>query len=152
MTAYAPSDVRTVSLGAGCGEQHAAADDERFSVDCAICAPLLVSQKSLGWASDPADVALTPDERHRIELDKQGAERAQALAMQVFGAQLAALSRSGVLTDPRLPAALPAPAPDLDGLSDEEFEQMEQAVATARAARMSGQDPAAKPKRSRKGA
>ena len=152
MTAYAPSDVRTISLGAGCGQAHTAADGQRLVVECETCAPLLVAQKSLGWATNPADVALTPDERHQIEIDRQGAERAQALAMQVFGAQLAAMSRGGMLSDPRLPGPIAVPPPDLDGLSDEEFEQMEQAVARARAARLSGADPTAKPKRPRKAA
>lgn len=151
MSAYAPSDVRTVSLGDGCGQSHAADDGQRLVVDCEVCAPLLVAQRSLGWASSPEDVALTPDERHQIEIDKRGAERAQALAMQVFGAQLAAMSRAGTLSDPRLPAPLSVPAPDLDGLSDEELERMERAVSEARAARTSGADPAAKPRRIRKG-
>lgn len=133
MTAYAPSDVRTVSLGDGCGQPHTAPDNQRLAVDCEVCAPLLIAQKSLGWAADPLDVALTPDERHRIELDKDAAQRAQALAMQVVGAQLANLARTGVVSDPRLPVT----PPDLDGLSDEELERMEAALTAARATRSS---------------
>lgn len=133
MTVYAPSDVRAVSMAGGCGEGHTAGDlpaGRRFAVNCPDCEPLLTANTSLGWASTPDGVALTPDERAELDANKAAAERAQVLAMQVFGAQMANLMRSGALT----PAAAEA-EPTADDLTDADLEAMEAKIAAVRAGR-----------------
>lgn len=81
MTAYAPSDVRSITVPAGCGQPHEAgelAEGERFAVDCAECEPHILALKDHGWARDPLQVALTPDERQRFEALEANAKAQQA--------------------------------------------------------------------------
>lgn len=81
MTAYAPSDVRSITVPLGCGQPHDAgelAEDERFAVDCAECEPHILALKDHGWARDPLQVALTPDERQRFESLEANAKAQQA--------------------------------------------------------------------------
>lgn len=81
MTAYAPSDVRSITVPAGCGQPHEAgelAEGERFVVDCAECEPHILALKDHGWARDPLQVALTPDERQRFEALETNARAQQA--------------------------------------------------------------------------
>ncbi len=81
MTVYAPSDVRSITVPAGCGQPHEAgelADGERFALDCAECEPHVLALKDHGWARDPLQVALTPDERQRFEALEANAKAQQA--------------------------------------------------------------------------
>jgi len=136
--AHAPSDVRAINLGdRGCGEQHLADEGQRLIVDCPVCAPQLVATPGLGWAFNPAEVGLTCDERRQMEVDQGQAERAQALAMQVFGAQLANLTRSGALSPESTIMASPTtpPRPSLSDLTDAELDAMTEQVLKAQAAR-----------------
>jgi hypothetical protein len=80
MTVYAPSDVRSINIPHGCPESHEAgelAEGERFSVDCAVCEPLIMATKT-GWAHTPEGVHLTPDERAVVEFERKEAERIKA--------------------------------------------------------------------------
>jgi hypothetical protein len=73
-----------------------------------------------------------------MEVDQGQAERAQALAMQVFGAQLANLTRSGALSpDPNTMASPTTPprAPSLSDLTDAELDAMTEQVLKAQAMR-----------------
>jgi hypothetical protein len=136
--AHAPSDVRAINLGdRGCGEQHLADEGQRLIVECPVCAPQLVATPGLGWAYNPNEVGLTCDERRQMEVDQGQAERAQALAMQVFGAQLANLTRSGALSpDPDTMASpTTSPRPSLSDLTDAELDAMTEQVLKAQAAR-----------------
>jgi hypothetical protein len=81
MTAYAPSDVRSITIPAGCGQSHDAGDlaeGERFTVDCAECEPHILALAGHGWASNPLQVALTPDERTALEALERNAKAQQA--------------------------------------------------------------------------
>lgn len=81
MTTYAPSDVRSITIPAGCGQSHDAgelAEGERFAVDCAECEPYILALKDHGWSTDPLQVAMTPDERTAFEALERNAKAQQA--------------------------------------------------------------------------
>lgn len=102
MTVYAPSDVQSITVPDGCGQPHAAGDlaeGERFAVDCAACEPRILAMAGHGWASDPLQVAPTPDERRRFEALEANAKAQQAATWsnpQAIGnAVAAALGQQG---------------------------------------------------------
>lgn len=109
MTAYAPSDVRSITVPHGCGEPHEAGDlaeGERFAIDCAECEPHILAMAGHGWAMDPLQVALTPDERTRFEALEANAKAQQATTWadpQAIGnAVAAALGVAGQTSAPSL--------------------------------------------------
>lgn len=81
MTAYAPSDVRSITVPHGCGQPHEAGDlaeGERFAVDCAECEPHILAMAGHGWAMHPLQVDPTPDERRASEALERNAKAQQA--------------------------------------------------------------------------
>jgi hypothetical protein len=81
MTAYAPSDVRSITVPQGCGQPHEAGDlaeGERFAVDCPECESFILTMTGHGWAADPLQVDLTPDERRANEALERNAKARQA--------------------------------------------------------------------------
>ena len=74
---YAPTDVRAITVPAGCGVPHEAgylAEGERWNLDCPACEPAIIAMRT-GWAHTPAGVALTPDEIGVAEAEEQAAAR-----------------------------------------------------------------------------
>src|SRR5213082_2628785 len=77
MTAYAPSDVRSITVPHGCGQPHEAGDlapGERFAFNCEQCEPHVLGLAGHGWATSPMHVGLTCDEKAEAEaLERQAA-------------------------------------------------------------------------------
>lgn len=91
MTAYACSDVSAfVPAGGICpghsvNDKPADPDFPGFSVDCAVCEPILTSHPL--WALDPEEVPLTAAEERKLERERRQLEvdaLAQARADQEF--------------------------------------------------------------------
>jgi len=83
MTLYAPSDVRAILVPqerGGCGQPHEAgtlAEGEHFAITCPEC-EAHVNTLGHGWAPDPLQVAMTPDERAQFEALSKQAQARQA--------------------------------------------------------------------------
>jgi hypothetical protein len=92
MTVWSPTDVRAIAPAGGCGEIHSApeglAKGDMMSVDCPTCEPLILGL-GWGWATDPAHVELTPDERLAAEAADREGSVATNLAMREFGRAVA---------------------------------------------------------------
>lgn len=119
MTAYAPSDVRSITVPHGCGEPHEAGDlaeGERFAIDCPDCEPHILAMAGHGWAMDPLQVALTPDERARFEALEANAKAQQATTWAdpraIGNAVAAALGVSGQTSAPSLLEQIKAMSPE----------------------------------------
>ena|SRR5262245_25329262 len=93
MTVYAPSDVRSITVPAGCGQPHAAgdlADGERFTVDCPACEPKILGMRT-GWAQAAGDVAKTPDEIAAAASEHAEAQRAAAVMLSALTRDMASM-------------------------------------------------------------
>jgi hypothetical protein len=134
MTLHAPTDVRSISIPTdrgGCGEPHKLAGDpaegEHLTVDCGPC-EAVISTMGHGWAADPLQVALTPDERARFDAlsdqaktrqastwaDPQAIGNAVAQALATAGGQGSLLDQIRAMPDEHramLAALLQVPAP-----------------------------------------
>lgn len=81
MTAWAPSDVLSITVPQGCGQPHEAgelAEGQRFGVECAECEAHILALEGHGWARDPLQVLQTPDERRQSEALETNARAQQA--------------------------------------------------------------------------
>lgn len=103
ITAYAPTDVGSVSVSGGCGEQHDVkpAPTGGRGIECPACGLALLQIPSLGWAGTPSGVRLTVDENAALEEAKATGLTAQSLAAKAIGEKIAEL----VLSDKGKPAA-----------------------------------------------
>jgi len=77
MTIYAPTDVRAITVPAGCGVPHEApalAEGAKWALNCPPCEGPIIAMRT-GWAHTPAGVALTPDEIGVAEQEEASAAR-----------------------------------------------------------------------------
>ncbi len=114
ITAYAPTDVGSVSVGDGCGASHTVIEGVKggHGIECPICGPRLLSIPSLGWAGSPHGVKLTVDETAALEDAKATGLTAQSLAAKAIGEKIASLvmaDQMGAQAKPAAPAEV-APA------------------------------------------
>ena len=114
MTAFARHDLNSITIPAetgGCGQPHEReivnlAETKRrkdpeapkfadvFPVDCPLCEPILLSPLH-GWAKDPLEVELTPDEvKAKERLENEGSIATQQMA-QALGQNLAKMVAAG---------------------------------------------------------
>ena len=93
LSAYAPTDVKSISVGNGCGREHTVQEDPAggHGIDCPTCATALLALPSLGWAGTPHGVKLTVDENAALEEAKATGLTAQSLAAKAIGEKIAEL-------------------------------------------------------------
>lgn len=123
MTVYAPTGTTSISVGAGCGQEHSAGRDlgagEHFAVTCPTCETLILGTNT-GWSSDVSGVALTPDERRVFEEQEKVGQRAQAIAARALAERL-----GDVIRGADVPAAPVDPVQDviskLSALNDQQL-------------------------------
>lgn len=96
MTIYAPHDTTEGAIYEpnGCGASHKITDG---TLTCPPCEAERLKKKGLGWASTPLQVALTCDERMQAEVDEKDGLKAQKLAAEALGRQIADTIRSPAL-------------------------------------------------------
>jgi len=132
MTAYAPSDVMSITVprdSGGCGKTHVREGEGKLSVDCAGCeAHIFGALSRHGWSADPATVALTPDELATVEAQTQAAGMGSNLQIAQALAQIAtALAGSGLSAVPSTPADL------VNGMSAAELDALARQIAARKA-------------------
>lgn len=139
MTIYAMHDVGAVTVPDGCGQTHTVTNG---SLTCAPCEPILLTKdkQGLGWASDPLSVKLTPDEMLQAQAQEKEGQRAQALAAQALGRQIADTMRAPALTGAATGADSDFVGRLASGLSAAEIDVLRKIVAQASGAVPAGAD------------
>lgn len=91
MTLHAPANVTSVNYSVeagGCGKDHKAKKDERLSVTCNQCEPLIVKYGT-GWGRTPEEAARTEVEETELERAKNDTEKMLAAAGASLGREVA---------------------------------------------------------------
>lgn len=141
ISAYAPTDVASISLGTGCGQSHAVENAEGGGrgISCPLCSIAVLQIPSLGWAGTPHGVKLTVDENAALEEAKATGLTAQSLAAKAIGEKIAELVMGDkVAAAPQAPAKIEVATEDvlaaLDGLPQDQLAALLQRAGLAPAA------------------
>lgn len=92
MTLHAPSNIEAVAFNpevGGCGNEHKAKKNERLSVSCPACEPLIAKYHT-GWGATPAQAALTEAEQAAKDQDFARGQALLAAAGTALGENIAA--------------------------------------------------------------
>lgn len=158
ISAYAPTDVASISLGTGCGQSHKVEDAEGGGrgISCPLCSIAVLQIPSLGWAGTPHGVKLTVDENAALEEAKATGLTAQSLAAKAIGEKIADLVMGDKIAASKAPAKVEVATEDvlaaLDGLPQDQLVLLLQKAGLAPATIEQPQDEVkdeapAKPKR-----
>lgn len=81
MALYGRSDLRSVAVGGGCGQPHAAGDGEDLVLDCPPCEEAILADPRLSrfWSDDPEEPVLTDAEAAVREKMREREERIEAI-------------------------------------------------------------------------